>query len=101
MAGLPLVAVLFSLAALPFRTVELWWSRIREARADRFSLELTRNPDAFAGAMVRLHDRNLGVAIPSRRQKWLFYSHSSGRECVDSARSFAASHAAEQQGVER
>lgn len=93
-AGLPLVAVLFSLVALPFRPVELWWSRIREARADRFSLELTRNPNAFAAAMVRLHDRNLGVAIPSRWEKWLFYSHPSGRERVAFARSFAASQAA-------
>src|SRR5438445_468436 len=80
--------------ALPFRPVELWWSRIREARADRFSLELTRNPNAFAAAMVRLHDRNLGVAIPSRWEKWLFYSHPSGRERVAFARSFAASQAA-------
>ena len=93
-AGLPFVAVLFSLVALPFRPVELWWSRIREARADRFSLELTRNPNAFAAAMVRLHDRNLGVAIPSRWEKWLFYSHPSGRERVAFARSFAASQAA-------
>src|SRR5437879_3830470 len=89
-AGLPLVAVLFSLVALPFRPVALWWSRARWGRADRFSLELTRNPSAFAAAMVRLHDCNLGVAIPSRWEKWLFYSHPSGRERVAFARSFAA-----------
>ncbi len=93
MAGLPLVAVLFSLVALPFRPAELQWSRIREARADRFSLELTRNPNAFAAAMVRLHDRNLGVAVPRRWEKWLFYSHPPGRERVDFARAFAASPA--------
>jgi STE24 endopeptidase len=93
MAGLPLLAVLFSLVALPFRPAELRWSRNREARADRFSLELTQNPNAFAAAMVRLHDRNLGVAVPRRWEKWLFYSHPSGRERVEFARSFAASPA--------
>src|SRR3989442_14368679 len=97
MAGLPLVAVLFSLAALPFRPVELWWSRIREARADRFSLELTRNLNAFAAAMVRLHDRNLSVAIPNRWEKCLFYSHPAVYEPVNSVRSFAASQAASPQ----
>src|SRR5438552_2094911 len=63
-AGLPLLAVIFSLVALPFRPLELRWSRDRERRADQFALALTGNPAAFAGAMVRLHDRNLGVADP-------------------------------------
>jgi STE24 endopeptidase len=93
MAGLPLLTVLFSVVAFPFRPAELRWSRSREARADRFSLELTRDPKAFAAAMVRLHDRNLGVAMPRRWEKWLFYSHPSGRERVELARAFAASSA--------
>jgi STE24 endopeptidase len=99
MAGLPLVAVLFSLVALPFRPVELRWSRMREARADWFSLELTGNPNAFAAAMVRLHDRNLGVAILRRWEIWLSYSHPPGRERVELARAFATSHASGTPGV--
>ncbi len=93
LAGLPWLAVLFSLVALPFGPVELRWSRARESRADRFALELTGNPAAFASAMVRLHDRNLGVADPRRWEKWLFYSHPTGRERVESARAFAAARA--------
>lgn len=93
MAGLPLLAVLLGLVSLPVRPLELWWSRRREARADRFSLELTRNPVAFASAMVRLHDRNLGLADPRRWEKWLFYSHPTGRERVELSRVFAASRA--------
>ena len=92
-AGLPWLAVLFSLVALPFGPLQLRWSRGRESRADRFALELTRNPAAFAAAMVRLHDRNLGVADPSRWEKWLLYSHPTGRERVESARAFAAAGA--------
>lgn len=93
MAGLPLLAVVFSLVALPFRPLELWRSRLRESWADRFSLELTRNPTAFASAMVRLHDQNLGVANPRPWEKWLFYGHPTGRERVASARRLDAAHA--------
>ncbi len=93
MAGLPWLAVLFSLVALPLGPLQLRWSRERESWADRFALDLTRNPAAFAAAMVRLHDRNIGVADPRRWEKWLFYSHPTGRERVESARAFAAARA--------
>ena len=89
-AGLPLLVVLFSLVSLPFRPLELRWSRQRETRADLRSLQLIENPAAFASAMVRLHDRNLGVANPKRWEKWLFYSHPTGRERVELARTFLA-----------
>jgi len=87
-AGLPLLAALLGLVALPLRPLELSWSRAREARADRFSLGLTQDAPNFASAMVKLHDQNLGVADPSPWEKWLFYSHPSGRERVELARTF-------------
>src|SRR5438034_1313046 len=47
-AGLPLLVTLFSLFAIPFRPAELFASRSREGRADRFSLQLTDDPASFA-----------------------------------------------------
>jgi len=91
MAGLPFLVALFSLLALPFRPLELRASRSREARADRFSLGLTGDPANFVAAMVKLHDRNLGVADPRPWEKWLFYSHPTGRDRVEMARAFRAS----------
>ena len=88
MAGLPLLAAVLGLVSLPLRPLELRWSRAREARADRFSLGLTQDAPNFASAMVKLHDQNLGVADPSPWEKWLFYSHPSGRERVELARTF-------------
>ena len=88
MAGLPLLAGLLGLVSLPLRPLELYRSRAREARADRFSLGLTKDPTNFTTAMVKLHDRNLGVADPRPWEKWLFYSHPTGRERVAAARSF-------------
>lgn len=93
MAGLPFLAAIFSILALPFRPLELRASRSREARADRFSLSLTSDPANFIAAMVKLHDLNLGVADPRPWEKWLFYSHPSGRDRVEMARAFRASSA--------
>ena len=93
MAGLPLLVTLFSLFAIPFRPAELLVSRSREARADRFSLQLTGDAASFAAAMVKLHDQNLGVANPGRWEQWLFYSHPSGRDRIEMARAFRAAAA--------
>lgn len=89
MAGLPLLTALSGIISLILGPAELAWSRRREANADRLALELTRNPAAFASAMVKLHDQNLSVAHPTRWEELLTFSHPSGRERVETARAFA------------
>jgi STE24 endopeptidase len=59
---LPVVALAFTLLS----PVSNAYSRWREARADRFALQLTQKPEAFASAMRRLASLNLAVANPSR-----------------------------------
>lgn len=86
MAGLPLLVLYSGIVSTALGPLELGWSRRREARADRFSLEITRNPAAFAAAMVKLNDQNLSIANPKPWEKVLFYSHPPGRERVDAAR---------------
>lgn len=93
MAGLPLLVLYSGIVSSALGPPELWWSRRRESRADRFSLEVARNPQAFAAAMVKLHDENLSVAHPRRWEKWLLYSHPPGRERVESARAFETKQA--------
>lgn len=88
-AGLPLLALYAGIVSTVTTPLELWWSRGREARADRFSLEVTRDPAAFIAAMVKLHDQNLGVANPKPWELWLHYSHPPGRERVELARSLS------------
>lgn len=89
MAGLPLLSLYVAIASALLGPLELAWSRARERRADWFALEVAKNPGAFASAMVRLHDRNLGVAQPRRWETWLFYSHPPGWERVELARAAA------------
>jgi STE24 endopeptidase len=87
-AGLPLVLIaagLVSLAVIPFAHA---MSRAFERRADRFALDLTRNPAAFISAMRRLGAQNLAEERPSRIVRWLFYSHPPIRERIAVAESF-------------
>ena len=92
-AGLPLLVLYSGIVSTALGPPELWWSRRRESRADRFSLEVAQNPEAFAAAMVKLHNENLSIAQPRPWEKWLLYSHPPGRERVESARAFEAKRA--------
>lgn len=87
-AGLPLLLLWSGIVSVVLEPPELAWSRQREARADRFALQATQNPDAFASAMVKLHDFNLSVAHLRPWEHWFLASHPSGRERVDAARGF-------------
>jgi STE24 endopeptidase len=66
-------------------------SRANERSADRFALELTRNPAAFVSAMKRLAAQNLAEEHPSKIVQILFYSHPPIRERIAAAQAFRAS----------
>ena len=74
-AGIPLLLMAAGAVSIVLMPLALAVSRAHERRADRFALDLTRNPDAFATAMRRLGVQNLAEEHPSRLIQWLFYSH--------------------------
>jgi STE24 endopeptidase len=81
-AALPLLLLavgLFSLITMPLIN---GYSRWRERLADRFAVQVTRNPLAFARAMIRLANQNLAEADPPRWVVWLLYSHPPIKERV-------------------
>ncbi len=87
-AALPLFALtlgLFGLITLPLNNA---FSRWREVRADRYALEATRNPQAFANAMTRLANQNLAEADPEPWVVFLLYSHPPVRDRVAMAAKF-------------
>jgi STE24 endopeptidase len=74
-AGLPLLLLAAGAVSVVMVPAANAMSRALERRADRFALELTRNPVAFISAMRRLGAQNLAEENPSRVVRWLFYSH--------------------------
>jgi STE24 endopeptidase len=72
MPWLALVLGAFGLVTTPLSNA---YSRWRERLADRYALETTHQPQAFASAMTRLADQNLADADPERWVEVLLYSH--------------------------
>ena len=87
-AGLPLL--LLAAGAVSFLAIPVAhaMSRDYERKADRFALDLTRNPDAFISAMRRLGAQNLAEEHPSKIVQWLFYSHPPVHERIEAAQAF-------------
>jgi STE24 endopeptidase len=76
---------IFGLVTMPLGNA---WSRWRERLADRYALETTRNPQAFASAMTRLANQNLAEAEPPAWVEFLLHSHPSISKRVAMAQSF-------------
>jgi STE24 endopeptidase len=87
-AGLPVLMLATGILSLAFDPLERALSRWRESRADRTALEITGKPEAFASAMVKLHDANLSLARPPRLIEFLLMRHPAAWRRVSSARAF-------------
>ena len=89
-AGLPLLLLAAGAVSMLMMPVAHAMSRAYERSADRFALDLTRNPGAFISAMRRLGAQNLAEEHPSEIVQWLFYSHPPIRERIASAQAFSS-----------
>jgi STE24 endopeptidase len=74
-AGLPLILMAVAGISLLLLPVANALSRALEYRADRFALDVTKNPGAFISAMKRLGAQNLAEDAPSRLVEVLFHTH--------------------------
>jgi STE24 endopeptidase len=84
-AGLPLLLLAAGAVSVVMLPAAHAMSRAFERSADRFALELTRNPAAFISAMRRLGAQNLAEDDPSPLVQWLFHSHPPMRERIAAA----------------
>jgi STE24 endopeptidase len=89
-AGLPLLLLVAGAVSLLMMPVSHAMSRANERSADRFALEVTKNPTAFISAMRRLGAQNLAEDHPSKIVQWLFYSHPPVAERIATAQAFKA-----------
>ncbi|MCP4519716.1 MAG: M48 family metalloprotease, partial [Delftia sp.] len=74
-AGLPWLALVLGGFGLLTTPLVNTWSRWRERLADRYAVQLTGAPQAFASALVRLSDQNLAEVEPPAWVVFLLYSH--------------------------
>ena len=88
-AVLPLILLAAGAVSLLLMPVFNAVSRRHERRADRYALEMTRNPAAFVSAMKRLGAQNLAEERPSRLIELLFHSHPPLAKRVEAARAWA------------
>jgi STE24 endopeptidase len=93
-----LLLMALELAALPAGS---WLSRRFERAADRSSLDLTQDPDAFARAHAELARRNLSDLEPPRVAYVLLFSHPTPPERLALGRAWVEAHPGVQSPVSR
>ena len=74
-AALPLLALVLASFTLVLSPLANAYNRHLEEAADRFSLNATANPEAFATMLTKLTDQNLSESEPSKWSELLFYDH--------------------------
>jgi len=89
-AGLPLLAILFTLYSLLTTPIGNTIVRVHEYEADIFGLNASRQPDGFAAAALHLGEyRKLS---PGPIEEFIFFDHPSGRTRIFSAMRWKAEH---------
>jgi STE24 endopeptidase len=73
--GYPVLVFVVELFLLVVAPLLNWWSRRLESGADRFALQLTRDPISFAAAMRRIGCQNLVELCPPRWSEVLLATH--------------------------
>ncbi len=87
-ATLPLFILAMSIFGLVTMPLSNAWSRRREEMADRYALETTQNPQAFASSITRLANQNLAEAEPPAWVEFLLHSHPSIHKRVAMAEAY-------------
>ena len=76
-AGLPLLGLVIGLVGLVAMPLSNGFTRWMETEADRYALQSTGKPQAFADAMTRLANQNLADVDPPRWVEVILYTHPS------------------------
>lgn len=87
-AAFPLLAIIMGAYGLVTMPLENALSRWRERLADRYALEATGKPEAFASAMTRLANQNLAEVDPEPWVEFLLYSHPALEKRIKMAKNY-------------
>jgi Zn-dependent protease with chaperone function len=89
-SGYPVLLFVTELFFVLVAPILNWWSRRLESGADRFALQVTRDPGAFAAAMQRLGCQNLVELCPPRWSEVLLATHPSLQRRIQFALAWSA-----------
>ena len=89
-AGLPLLAALFSVYFFVLTPVNNTLTRMQEAEADAFGINAARQPDGFAQAAIHLSEYR--KMEPGTLEEILFYDHPSGYHRIHRVMVWKAEH---------
>jgi len=92
LAGLPLLALLFSVYFLVMTPVSNSIIRIEEAEADLFGVNASQQPDGAAEIALKLGEYR--KMSPGEWEEILFFDHPSGRNRIEMAMRWKAEHEA-------
>jgi len=85
---IPLFLLLLGIFFIIVLPIQNFFSRAIESQADRFSLDVTKDPDSFIQTMEKLARMNLSETDPARWKKVLLFDHPSIVERVRMAEEF-------------
>ena len=89
---LPLLVLVGAAVVMVLAPVSNVMSRRHERRADKYALELTKNPAALVSSLRRFGEQTLAEERPSRLVEWLFYTHPPMAERMSAAEAADAGH---------
>jgi STE24 endopeptidase len=92
-AGLPVIMIILMTLQLLATPITNTLTRLQEADADRFSLEVANEPDGLSKALVKTIEYR--ASSPSAIEEFLFYDHPSVEHRVRSAMDWKAAHLAD------
>jgi STE24 endopeptidase len=75
LASLPALLLIFSLLTFASTPIANVISRYHELEADRYAIEMTKNPEAAIGAFQELTKASLSDVNPPTLVKWIRYTH--------------------------
>ena len=87
-AAFPLLVLVLASFVMLLSPLANAYSRHLEEAADRYSLDATANPVAFATMLTKLTDQNLAESEPGRWTELLFYDHPPYYKRVELARRY-------------
>ena len=91
-AGLPIIMALFATLSLLATPITNALTRLAEADADAFSLQVAHEPDGMAKSLVKTIEYR--ASSPSALEEFLFYDHPSVEHRVRNAMEWKAAHPA-------